>query len=232
VVTSRAQDEEDPHSVNVISSVPHLEPLKIGDDDESSKEGDLPAVPLVDVDIREPLDSSDHIIVPLSQEEAQHDDQPSSPSFSETLEAQHLPPAIEHALESGSTPSAEALLDAVQSNEGATEDDAVTRTTPPAIDVALAERLAEADDLPTAIEAAFESGLAHNPEALLNAVQATLTATVFAPGEPSPSVEKKEDEGGLNRAAITPQLNGNGPHHEDFFEVEAKERSAGGLLIG
>ncbi|TEB20968.1 hypothetical protein FA13DRAFT_1800496 [Coprinellus micaceus] len=225
-VASRAQDEEGPRSVNVISSVPHLEPLKIGDDDEFSKEGDLPAVPLVDVDIREPLDSSDHVIVPLSQVEAQYDAQPSSPSLSETLEAQHLPSVIEHALEAGLTPSAEALLDAVQSSEGATEDDAVTRTTPPAIDVALAERLAEADDLPTAIEAAFESGFAHNPEALLNAVQATLTATVFAPGEPSPSVEKKEDEGGLNRAASILQLNGNGLHQEDALEIETKEQSA------
>jgi hypothetical protein len=206
--------------------------LKIGDDDEFSKEGDLPAVPLVDVDIREPLDSSDHVIVPLSQEEAQYDAQPSSPSLSETLEAQRLPSVIERALETGSTPSAEALLDAVQSSEGATEDDAVTRTTPPAIDVALAERLAEADDLPTAIEAAFESGFAHNPEALLNAVQATLTATVFAPGEPSPSVEKKEDEGGLNRAASILQLNGNGLHQEGTLGIETKEQSAGELSIG
>ena len=218
--------------MNVISSVPHLEPLKTGDDDESNKEGDLPAVPLVDVDLREPLGTSDHIIVPLSQGEAQHDEQPSSPSLSETLEVQHLPPAIEHALETGSTPSAEALLDAVQSNEGATEDDAITRATPPAIDVALAERLAEADDLPTAIEAAFESGFAQNPEALLNAVQATLTATVFASGEPSPSAEKKEGEGGLNRAASIPQLNENGIHQEASLEVEAKEHSTGGLSIG
>ncbi|KAJ3521575.1 hypothetical protein NMY22_g12256 [Coprinellus aureogranulatus] len=180
--------------VNVISSIPHIEPLNAGDDDSSNKGVDIPAVPLVDAEVAQPPDVTEHIVVPISEEDAELEEQHESASTSETLEAQHLPPGIEHAIEAGSTPSAEALLDAVQSSETAKEDDLGAKTAPPPIDVGLAETLADADDLPTAIETAFETGLASDPEALLNAVQATLSTTVFASGNPSPSDEKKEDE--------------------------------------
>lgn len=211
-------------AVNLISSIPHIEPLKTGDDDDTPTDRvNLPAVPLVDAEFTQPPDNSEHIIVPLSEEKPEHDDQAESVSLSETLEAQHLPPAIEHALEVGSTPSVEALLDAVQSAESANEDGVDAKPTPPSIDVALAETFAEADDLPTAIETAFETGLAPNPEALLNAVQATLSATVFASGAPSPSEEKKEVSVGLlDQAAAAADLRPKEP-----LESGTKDRSPG-----
>ncbi|KAJ3518448.1 hypothetical protein NMY22_g13672 [Coprinellus aureogranulatus] len=187
-------DDSATEQVNVISSIPHIEPLNAGDDDPSNEGVDIPAVPLIDAEVAQPPDVAEHIVVPISEEDAELEEQHESASTSETLEAQHLPPGIEHAIEAGSTPSAEALLDAVQSSETAKEDDVGAKTAPPPIDVGLAETLADADDLPTAIETAFETGLASDPEALLNAVQATLSTTVFASGNPSPSDEKKEDE--------------------------------------
>lgn len=212
-------------AVNVISSIPHIEPLKTGDEETSDGGVDLPAVPLVDAEFTQPSDESDHIIIPVSEEEPEHheDDEAEAVSLHETLEAQHLPPTIEHALEIGSTPSVEALLDAVQHTESANEDDVATKSTPPAIDVALAETFAGADDLPTAIETAFETGLAPSPEALLNAVQATLSATVFASGAPSPSDEKKEDALGF---AATPRSLDEA-QREEPLEDEAKDSSPG-----
>ncbi|KAF5326574.1 hypothetical protein D9611_000532 [Ephemerocybe angulata] len=208
--------------VNVVSNVPHAEPLKTGDEDEADARVDLPPVPLVDADFVPPvpLDTLEHVITtpPAEQEQPESPEAPEAPHFSES---------IEHTIEAGSTPSAEALLDSVQVAPVADEKEP-TKEAPLALDMTLAESLAEANDLPTAIETAFETGLAPSAEALLDAVQATLTATVFAPSEPKAAEQAKDaSQTSVETGEPVANQNGNGHRHdEELDKAKSKETEA------
>jgi hypothetical protein len=274
---------------SVLSSVPHMEPLNTKDDEPSNEFVELPPVPLAKAPFIA-VAVSKHALVPVAD---LNDDSLDSHRHHPTATA--LPPAIEHTLDVGSTPSAEALLDAVQGHEGhgrtpvkispadkltvdvedlrssptdstdvvaekaissdplisntlsnedaelqaipviRTEDapDDETTHVPAPLDLRLAETLAVAQDLPSAIEQAAVAGL--TPEALLDAVQATLSATVFAPEPAAPTNSAQNEagkEGQVNEAPSAPILNGNGHHHAPDSEVSLVAEELKGLPIG